>query len=182
MRRLIIGSLLAAVAMFMWGFVFWVASPVPGSVMKSVPDTPAAQAALRSAFPESGAYFIPDPDLPEDQLTALHEAGPLAFVHYQAEGGPAMDPGVLISGFLHEWVVCFLLGWMLLRTRTPTYMTRVLFVGIAGVTAALFIDYGAVIWFSADRGFQIVNMFSNAMSWVVAGLVLAWMPGSEEMA
>ena len=64
-------------------------------------------------------------------------------------------------------------GLDVVADQTPTYLSRVLFISIAGVTAALFIDYGAVIWFSADRGFQIVNMFSNAMSWVVAGLVLA---------
>ena len=72
-----------------------------------------------------------------------------------------------------------LLGWLLLRTQTPSYLSRVFFLAVAGVTAALFIDYGAVIWFYANRPFQLVNMLSNSGSWLIAGLVLAWMPGSR---
>jgi hypothetical protein len=177
-KNLIIGSLVAAVAMFVWGFVFWVLSGIPRGALKSAPDVPAAQAALASAFPESGAYFVPDDSIPQEEYARLHEAGPIAFVHYRAEGAPPMDPGVLLSGFLHNWVTCLLLGWLLLQSRTPTFVSRVAFVTIAGITASLFIDYGAVIWFYADRSFQLVNMFSNVSSWLAAGIVLAWKPGS----
>lgn len=179
MKKLIIGSLLAAVAMFMFGFVYWVVLEVPTTALKSAPDTSAAQAALKSAFDESGAYFVPGPDLPEDEFASLHEAGPRAFVHYNAEGAPAMSGLVLTNGFVHNWITCFLLGLLLLRTNTPTYASRVAFLALAGFTAALFIDYGAVIWFYASREFQLVNLVSNAGSWVVAGLVLAWWPGSS---
>ena len=179
MGKLLLGSVIAAAAMFAWGFVFWVVAGVPQDTLKSVPDAPAAQAALKSVFPESGAYFIPDESLPQDEFVRLHEAGPRAFIHYNAEGAPAMAPATLLSGFLLNWVTCFLLGWLLLQTNTPGYLSRVFFLTVAGVTAALFIEYGAVIWFYANRPFQLVNMLSNSVSWLVAGLVLAWMPGSR---
>lgn len=179
MKDLIIGSLLAAVAMFVWGFLFWVVSGIPQSALRSTPDAAAAQLALATAFPDSGAYFVPDPALPPDEFAALHEAGPLAFVHVRREGAPPMDPGVLLSGFAHNWLTTFLLAWLMLRTSSPTYLSRVAFIAVAGVAAAFFIDYGAAIWFYADRAFQSVNMLSNAGSWLVAGLVLAWKPGSR---
>jgi hypothetical protein len=177
-KNLIIGSFVAAIAMFVWGFVFWVPSGIPQGALRSAPDVPAAQAALASAFPESGAYFVPDDSLPPEEFAALHEAGPLAFVHYRAEGAPPMDPGVLVSGFLHNWLTCLLLGWLLMQTRAGTFVSRVAFLTVAGVAASLFIDYGAVIWFYADRSFQLVNMFSNVGSWLIAGIVLASKPGS----
>ena len=46
MGRVILGSLIAAVVMFIWGFAFWVVSGIPQGALKSAPDIPAAQAAL----------------------------------------------------------------------------------------------------------------------------------------
>ena len=181
-RDLLVGSFVAAVAMFVWGFMFWVLSGVPASALRSAPDVAAAQAALQRVFPESGAYFVPDESVPPDEYARLHEQGPIAFVHYRTEGSPAMDPGVLLAGFLHNWVTALLLGWLLLRARTPTFAGRVVFVTVAGIAASLYIDYGAVIWFYADRGFQLVNMLSNVSTWLIAGIVLAWKPGSRATA
>ena len=46
MKRYVLGSLLAAAAMFVWGAVFWM-SPIPMSVMKTSSDD-AARALLRT--------------------------------------------------------------------------------------------------------------------------------------
>jgi len=179
MTRLLLGSFIAAVAVFMWGFVFYAASPAMSKVVKGTPDDAAAQAAIRDHFPESGTYFVPSPDLPEDQLNTLHQAGPLALINVRSEGGPVMDPMVLTWGFIHEWIVCFLLGWLLLRASLDSYGERVMFLTVAGFTAALFIDYGGAIWWGIDRGFALMNLFYNTVAWLVAGLVLAWKPGAE---
>ena len=70
----------------------------------------------------------------------------------------------------------------MLWSSASGYLSRFFFVTVAGITASLFIDYGAVIWFYADRSFQLVNMVSNIGSWLTAGLVLAWMPGGGSAA
>ena len=48
-----LGVLLAAVATFMFGFVFWAVLDVPGKAMKSFDDDAAVQSALTDLFDES---------------------------------------------------------------------------------------------------------------------------------
>ena len=179
MGRLFLGSVLAAVAMFMWGFVFYVASPAMDAAVRSVEDDAATQAMLRQHFNESGTYFIPGPYLPEEELGKLHQAGPLAMVTIRQEGAPPMDPMVLIWGFVHQWIICLLLGLLLLKAAPALagYWSRVGFLALAGFTAALFIDYGTTIWWLADRSFALTNLVHDTAAWAVAGLVLAWKPG-----
>jgi hypothetical protein len=180
MGRLFLGSVLAAVAMFMWGFVFYVVSPAMGAVIKTVDDTAATQAVLREHFTESGTYFIPGPDLPEEQMNRLHQAGPLVMIHIRQEGAPPMDPMVLFWGFVHQWVTCLLLGLLLMKAAPALagYWARAGFLTLAGFAAALFIDYGATIWWLTDRGFALTNLVHDTLAWSVAGLVLAWQPGA----
>ena len=138
MRRLLMGSFFAAVAMFMWGFLFYVVSPAMDAAIKTVADDASTQTMLREHFTESGTYFVPSPNLPEEQLTQLHEAGPLAMVTVRRDGAPPMDPMVLVYGFLHQWVVCLLLAVLLLKAAPGLagYGARAGFVALAGFTAA----------------------------------------------
>lgn len=183
MKRLLLASFLAALAVFFWGFVFWGLSPLSGSVMKATADDQAAQAALRETFPESGVYFVPSPSGSPEAMDALHRAGPVAMIHIQRDGRPAMDPSVFVWGFVHGWLVCLILGWLLFRAgpALPKYRSRVLFITVAGFAAALFIDYGDTIWWYSDRSWQLLNLAYNTMAWLVAGLVLAALikPGSS---
>jgi len=184
MRRLLMGSFFAAVAMFVWGFLFYVVSPAMDAAIKTVADDASTQTMLREHFTESGTYFVPSPNLPEEQLTQLHEAGPLAMVTVRRDGAPPMDPMVLVYGFLHQWVVCLLLAVLLLKAAPGLagYGARAGFVALAGFTAALFIDYGTTIWWYSDRGFALTNLVHNTGAWAAAGLVLAWMPGAGRSA
>lgn len=175
MKRLLLASFLAALAVFFWGFLFWGLSPLPGSVMKSTTNDQAAQTALAEIFPASGVYFIPSPSGDPEAMDALHRAGPIAMTHIQRNGRPAMDPGIFVWGFVHGWVVCLLLGWLMFRAgpALPRYRSRVLFIAVAGFAAGLFIDYGATIWWYSDRSWQLLNLAYNTIAWLVAGVILA---------
>ena len=184
MGRFFFGSFLAALAMFTWGFLFYGISPVMSAVVKTVDDDAATQKIMREQFAESGTYFLPGPALPPEQMSALHEAGPLALITIRQEGAPAMDPKLMGAGFLHQWATCLLLA-VLLSQASPGlggYWGRVGFIALAGFTAAFFIDYGTTIWWYGDRAFALANLTHNTIAWIVAGLVLAWMPGAPRAA
>ncbi|MGB5208967.1 MAG: hypothetical protein WBO47_06105 [Gammaproteobacteria bacterium] len=180
MGRFILGTFLAALAMFTWGFVFYGISPVMSAVVQNVDDNAATQAMMREHFRESGTYFLPSPSLPPEQMGALHQAGPLALITIRQEGAPAMDPMLMGAGFAHQWVTCLLLALLLTKVTSSLggYWGRVGFVALAGFTAAFFIDYGTTIWWYGDRSFALANLTHNTVAWIVAGLVLAWLPGA----
>lgn len=177
MRNLVIGSLLAAVAVFIFGAVYW-SSPAISAGSKPVADEAAAQAMLARTFPETGIYYVPSMELyarDAEKYSAMHEAGPVAMVNITHNPGPVMASGTFIAGFLHEWAVCFLIG-LLLMWVSPSlkgYGAKVKFVTAAGVIMALFVDIGAVIWWRMPLSFQLADGFYNVVAWLLAGLVLA---------
>ncbi len=177
MKTLFVGSLLAAVAMFIFGAVYW-SSPVVSMGAREVADDAAAQAILKETFPETGIYWIPGMTLyaqDTERYNALHEAGPVAMINIVHEPGPPMAPATFIAGFLHEWVVCFLIGLLLLKVAPalPTYGSRVGFVTLAGVVMAVFVDLGAVIWWRMPLAVQIADGLYNVVAWLLAALVMA---------
>lgn len=177
MKNLAVGSLLAAVAMFIFGAVYW-SSPVMSVGAREVADDAAAQSILRHAFPETGVYWVPGMRLyaeDTERYNALHEAGPVAMINIVQDPGPPMAPSTFVAGFLHEWIVCFLIGLLLLRVAPalPGYGDRVGFVTLAGFVMAVFVDLGAVIWWNMPLALQLVDGLYNVVAWLLAGLVMA---------
>ncbi len=177
MKQLFAGSLLAAVAIFIFGAVYW-SSPVINAGARDIADDEAVQRVLKETFPETGIYWVPGMDLyaqDADRYIALHQAGPVAMINIIHNPGAPMAPGTFIAGFLHEWVVCFLIGLLLARVSPalPSYGSRVGFVTLAGFVMALFVDIGAVIWWQMPLALQLADGLYNVVAWLLAGLVLA---------
>jgi hypothetical protein len=174
MTRLTLGSLCAALALFVWGAAFWM-SPLPYTVLGRTADDAAAGKALLEHFPVDATYVLPGVYNPGDQLTALHTAGPIAMVHLQRSGRPVMSPLVLATGFLQQLATVLLIG-VLLTLAAPgvrTYMARVRLVTVAGIAVAVFTDLGAPIWWHHPWPFHLVSAVYTVTAWFVAGLVLA---------
>jgi hypothetical protein len=177
MKQLIVGSLLAAVAVFIFGAVYW-SSPVMSVGAREVADDEAAQLILRETFPETGVYWVPGMNLyaqDAERFNTLHEAGPIAMINIVQDPGPPMAPSTFVAGFLHEWIVCFLIGLLLLRVAPalPSYGSRVGFVTLAGFVMAVFVDFGAVIWWRMPVALELVDGVYNVVAWLLAGLVMA---------
>ncbi len=178
-KRLLPASFLAAVAMFVFGSVFWM-SPMPYSAVSTVADDAVVQSAIREHFPETGLYYVPSVatfNADPDRFTELHVAGPVVEVNVAYDVGEPMQPGVFLAGFLHQWVICFLIGLLLLKVAPvfPTFASKVGFVTVLGLLGALFINVGQVIWWREPVGWQLWNVVYNTVAWVLAGLVIARM-------
>jgi hypothetical protein len=174
MSKLILGSLLAALAMFVLGAVFWM-SPLPYGVFSQTADDQAAGQALLQHFPESGNYYVPGHYNDAAKLESLHSAGPVAFVALHREGGPAMDPKYLGLGFLQYFVVMLLAGSILRRVGSalPTYGSRVWLVTLIGVIVGILGDLALPIWWRAPWPFFVVIAAYGVVSTMVGGLVLS---------
>ena len=174
MKRYILGGLLTAIAMFVWGAVFWM-SPVPTSVMQTATDDVALGQALKAQMPASGTYFVPGMQDDHEAMTRLHEAGPVAMIHIQVEGSPAMDPKVFIKGLIHLFGMALLIGWLLELSANSlgSYGRRVGFVVLLGVTASFTYDLGSTIWWPVAMPWALVGVLYTVVNWTIAGLILA---------
>jgi len=184
MKKLL-GIVLASLAMFAFGAVFWM-TPLTTSFFMTAADDETAGRRLKELFPATGTYYVPwtqaDASLPKEageqafaRQEALHKAGPIAMIHMRHEGAGIMEPKLLLTGFIHELismtVAALLMGSLLAVLNS--YVRRVGFMAVTGVLIAWFGPMSQPIWWFNPWPIHIVNALYTALAWLVAGLVLA---------
>ena len=171
MGRAILGIVLAAVAVFFWGFLFWGLNPLPYASWKQSTGDEAAQAALREHFPEDGTYFIPSPSHPD--VERLHLKGPVAFLNIKS-GGPMMDSGSMIGGLLQNVVVAIALLALLklVPSAVADLAGQVKYAALIGLVAALLIDLGDIVWWFEDVTWKLHMAFYHVTSFIIFTVVL----------
>jgi hypothetical protein len=177
MKRTLIGVVIACVVLYLWGFLYWGLGPYKTLIWKHVRDDAAAGAALRQHFPENGTYLVPGFANDAETMEALSKKGPVAFVHMLAvDGMPSFDPTTMIKGFVLNLIVIVLIALLLRRVATslPTYVDRVTFVALIGLTAALLIDGGDIAWWHISWEWKLYQAFYSVAFWILTGLILAW--------
>jgi len=174
MRRPILAVLLASVAVYVFGFLYWGLSPFPYMAWRQTPDDAAAQQALLQHFPVSGTYHVPSRNHTAAEMEKLYQ-GPVGFVHIDRDGRPVHDVSMMIRGFFLTVGICALIALILHRVGPGlgNYTARVGFVTLVGATASLMHDGGETVWWAIPAGWQAAKAAYNVGAWVVAGLVLA---------
>lgn len=183
MKDLLLGSVIAAVALFLWGFVYWAVSPLPYTALKAAADDAAAGQALLEHFPKSGTYYLPDPKNPDlDEMNNLHRQGPVAMVNIDVDGSVPASPSVLLAGFAHMLMTTLMISLLMRLTGNAlaTYGDRVLFVFLAGVIVAFWTRISDVIWWGLGLPWQMYNAIYDVSAWLIAGLILAKFVGPKQ--
>lgn len=148
MKRVLLGIVIASVVLYLFGFLWWGgALPYATAIWKQPVEQETARVALRTHFPDNGAYFVPGVN--EDQAAAekLTAEGPVAFVHILAANGrPLLDPRIMVGGFILNLAAIVLITLLLQRAAPalPRYSQRVGFAALAGFAAALLMQRDAV--------------------------------------
>ncbi len=175
-RDLLIGSVLAALAMFVWGFLFWT-TPLGKAAMTPGADPDRVQRALDELFPTDGVYFVPDLSEGESQERWLerHRRGPLGMVIVRKAGADPMDPLLFFNGFLHQLITCVLIAWLLGKAAPalPGWGAKAGFVTLAGFAATFWAHAGDPIWFYQPWKFHLLAMLYDLVAWALAGAILA---------
>src|SRR5688500_13874908 len=125
MPRVIIGALVAAIAMFIIGFIFF-ATPLHKLAIAGIDDSQAAavQQAMAANLPRTGTYSVPG--LNTEAQTNMFSQGPIATIHYNTGGFAATDAGSLVTGLVLNFVVALLIGTALIGIdrRVPDFGSR----------------------------------------------------------
>jgi hypothetical protein len=176
MNKYILGSFLAALVFFFWGFLYWAVSPLPKSIIHTSPDDAAAGAMLKQMFPKDGMYTVPGMSLDQETMHARHEAGPIATVHIKHAGAPAMSAKFFIVAIAHCWVSTLLLTFLLVKASPgvlASYGSRVWFVTLTGVVIAVVSDFSFPVYWSHPWPVYLFNAGHIIGGMLVTGLVLA---------
>jgi hypothetical protein len=175
MRRIAIGIVLATLVTYVWGFLYWGASPIPYTAWTQAADDAAAQAALRTHFPERGTYFVPGRDHPTDEMTALYQAGPVALVHMLAPAGrDPFDVGIMVKGFSLVLLSAALLALLLHRlARVLRYGELARVVVLVALLATLVVDLGDYAWWNIPGAWKLAQGVYDFTAILIPGLIVA---------
>lgn len=174
MVKVLIGSLVGGVVMFITGFVFW-ASPLNRLAYSSASEQQSAnvQLAMANNLPHTGRYIVPDPGTPGG--TVLYGKGPVATVDYNAAGFSTQGGSWMLGGFLHEVVVAGLIAFTLFGVagRIADFETRARLVIGFSAAASVLITLSDPIWMHSDWRFSIYNLIACMAMLIAPGLVIA---------
>jgi hypothetical protein len=173
MVRIVFGSVAAAVAMFIVGFLFW-ATPLQyaGYSTATEPQNAAVQLTLAQNLPHTGRYMVPETGTPNGAI--LYGKGPVAVIDYNSGGYSTSDPASMIGGFVHEIVVSLMIGLSLLAVagRVTDFASRFrLAIGLSAAASVLVL-LGDPIWRHADWRYAIYALVANMAMLTAASFVL----------
>jgi hypothetical protein len=183
MRSLLLGALLAAVVLFVWGFLVWGLMPVDPFL--EVTDAPAFTQALTAQLPETGVYLLPAQGRTDEAYAAAVESmrrGPLAMVFFRRAGVEPLSAGFFALGFLHMLVSALIVAGLLrlVAPALPRFGARFAFVALFGLAVGVWARLGEPVWWPIPWDFHLLYFVSDLGSWALAGLVLARFVRSAE--
>ena len=173
MFRTLLGGVLGGFAMFLIGFVFW-GTPLSNLAISSTDAQSSAnlQAALAKALTPTGTGVYVIPDYSSAEGTVLYGKGPIAMVHFNMSGFPAVDGSALIAGLILAVLVSILIAFAL-RAVAQDFAMRVTVLILFSLVAVTWIDIGQPIFNHAPWGYFIYLAFSDFIAFVSAGLIAA---------
>jgi len=176
MIRVIIGAAVAAIAMFIIGFIFF-ASGLQNLVSHSLDDAQAAavQQTLAANLPRTGTYMVPSAEKSAAQ-TVMYGQGPIATVHYNTAGFPAMDPATLGMGLAFNFAASLLIGLALIGIdgRVTDFGSRARVAAIIGVVGVGFTHLSEPIYYHHDWPHFIYLFVADSLMIVAAAVIVAW--------
>lgn len=176
MGRMLLGALVGAIVLFAWGFVYWAVLPIADNIVLPVPNEAAVAQMLKDNIPSSGVYYVPGEGAKEmsQAWVEKHKAGPVAQIFFRREGTDPSDPMFYVRGFGYMLLLALLMALLLRQVREhfESYLSRVMFVVLAGVFAAAVAFSGAVWWYQS-LSYHLTYAVFNISSWLFAGLAMA---------
>jgi ABC-type antimicrobial peptide transport system permease subunit len=184
MKKLLIGGLIGAVIVFIWGMVSWMVLPWHEKTMKHFQNEQPVFEGLTASAADAGVYIVPCPQSgvenmsPEEKKTHMEqkheqmEKGPFAYIVYSPKGSGPMWLS-MIGSFVISFVGSILVTWILLLSRIESYFGRLFLVIVFALAAGVVCLLPAWNWWKVPMDYTLVAMADLIAGWFLAGIVLA---------
>lgn len=180
--RIILASLLGGAAIFAWGAVEHMATPLGGAGMQNLPAAGNVVPSMKVAINEPGLYVFPEmpPEgATESDMKAWEERvkqGPNGMVLYNPSGGECMGVQQLGAEFGSNVLAAFMLALIIARARTTRIGGGM--IGLAtGVFAWLSVSASHWNWYGFPNAFALAELVEQSVGGMVGGFVVALVLG-----
>ncbi len=184
--RILVASVVGALAVFMWGAISWAALDLWGDAAAKLADDAESKmvAALDAVLDEPGVYFAPSMPEPAEGATAEEEAaayeawaathreGPIAMVVYHEDGFEPMAPSIMGTGVAMDFVAALLVSAAMVAVGGG--YGRRFAVGLAMAVFAAVTGHGMYWnWFQFPDGWSSAMAADQIIGWTLASMFMA---------
>jgi hypothetical protein len=185
MKRVLLAGVLGGIAMFVWSSIAHIALPLGRTGIKEIPNEQAVLSPMQSQLGgTSGFYAFPGMGLGanptrEEENAAMQQyqqkltTNPSGILIYHPPGAKALQPSQLITEFLTELAEAWLLAWLLAQTSLATFASRMGFVTIAALMAAITTNLPYWNWYGFPTSYTTAYVGIQLVGYLVAGVVAA---------
>jgi heme exporter protein D len=185
MKRVLLAGVLGGIAMFVWSSIAHTASSLGTVGIKEIPNEQAVLSGMQAQLgTNSGLYAFPGMGLGpnptrQEQNAAMQQydqklaANPSGILIYHPPGAKGLTPGRLLTEFLTELAEALLLALLLAQTSLATFASRIGFVTIAALMAAITTNLPYWNWYGFPTSYTTTYMSIEFVGYLVAGLVVA---------
>ncbi len=195
MKRMLLTTLLAGIAMFIWTSLAHMGLPLGEAGISEIPHESAVLAAMQDGIGgQPGLYLFPGTGLgPKATRAERHEAmshmaerlpsHPSGLLMYFPTGSrPLMMVRWLLLEFGTELLEAFLVILLLSRTRLTSFGGRVGFVTLAGLLAAIATNVSYWNWYGFPGVYTVSYMFIQVVGFLCIGVVAALVLKNQKFA
>ncbi len=180
-----LAAFLGAVAIFLWGFVAHTFTPLGNAGMTPLPGVADLSRSLTSAIGDkTGMYFFPTGGLTPDSSNAAHGAAmetimeemktqPSGLLVYKPAGTLFNFPKSLGIEFGTNFLEALLVVYLLAQTALVGFGSRVGFVFVAGLLAAVATHISYWNWYGFNGTYTLSQIALDIVGFLAAGLVIA---------
>src|SRR5438105_12907769 len=119
MKRILVGSVVAGIVLFLWGCAAWLFLPTYTN-FKDILDETAVVATLKDSLPEKGIYYFPKhPDQSAEAVSAWNQkvmVGPTGILIYNPQGQGTLGIRKFAAALLTQWVAALIAAYLLAQT------------------------------------------------------------------
>ena len=179
-------GILGGVAMFIWTSIAHMVLPLGEAGVREIPNEQAALAPLQQNIgDQSGLYLFPGlgigPNPTREQrneamkhVAEKYAAYPSGLLVYHPPGRPLTFGKLLAIELATELLEAILAVWLLAQSRLISFGSRVGFVLVVGIVAAIATNVSYWDWYGFPAIYTASYMFIQIMGFLCVGLVAAF--------
>lgn len=180
MKKIIIAGIIGGIVITLWGFIAWMGLNFHQDTMKTCPEDEIISHIFVNSLKDEGVYVIPAmPDAQTEDAQKIWQekikSGPIATIFFRPTGGdPSMTKNIIV-GTIFNIIAAMLAAWILSRSTASkqSYFTRVSFVGVLSIFAAITIHLSNWNWMYFPLKYTTAMSADLIIGWLLAGLVIA---------
>jgi hypothetical protein len=176
MKKLVIGSLVGGILIFIWQTLSWAALNLHHASQEYTPKQDSILSYLSTQFQEDGSYLLPNypPGMSREEIEksmGANKGRPWVQIQYHKALNVNMGSNI-IRGLIVDIIMVAFLCWILLQLSEPAFgriFAACLFVGVI-----VFINspYTIHIWY--PKADIMIHLLDALVSWALCGIWLGW--------